>query len=241
MQKIIINNKHYGAVALPDTENAYKILQAVKNAFLKKKAMSVALLFSKSKIKSLGHYQRGGAQQELLELAFYIELGSILRFNTDDAHRLKNSIETVNDMAYSNLNITKRLALFNKQQRSRTDAVYLFWDIENFSNVGPMFTHLIEKYGIPDEHIYIAANPDSLYLFKDEWEADLYDYKKSLKSFNFTKCGHGKNIADRVLLDGFRRLAPKASDVYIITYDRELKELFNDQCDASNNLYVLTK
>jgi len=162
-----------------------------------------------------------------------------LRFNTEDALKLKNSIELINDMAHSHFNIAKRLTLVNKKSKTPAQIPYLFWDIENFSNIAPMFNDLIDKYSIEDHHIYIAANPDSLYLFKDEWEANLYDYGKTLKSFNFTKCDHGKNVADGVLLENFKQLSLRNSDVYVMTFDRELKDFFREACDLSNNLYMM--
>jgi len=104
-----------------------------------------------------------------------------------------------------------------------------------------MFNDVIEKYDIPDHRIYVAANPDSLYLKKAEWEADLYDYKKTLNSFNFTKCDHGKNVADDVLLKHFNDLRLQNSNVYLMTFDRELKERFTAVTHSSNNLYILEK
>jgi hypothetical protein len=102
-----------------------------------------------------------------------------------------------------------------------------------------MFSHVIEPYEIEDENIFISCNPDSLWLFRAEWEADLYDFKKTLNSFNFTKCDHGKNVADGVLLKNFEDLNPKEADIYVMTYDRDLKERFNNSCHDSNNLYAL--
>jgi len=241
VQKIIINQKFYGSIALPETDAARRVFAIVTKAYASRKRMSVNLIFSPGKLRALQHYQAGGAWQELADLELYIELGAILRFETVDAVKLKNSIELINDIAHNHFNITKRLTLVNKQCPSPSGRKYIFWDIENFSNIGPMFTDLIEKYEVPDHHIYMAANPDSLYLFKDEWEADLYDYGKTLKSFNFTKCDHGKNVADTVLLENFTALAPTNADVYLMTFDRELKERFSDVCDPSNNLFILEK
>ena len=145
-------------------------------------------------------------------------------------------------MAHTNLNITKRLTLINKKQLSKNvESTYLFWDIENYSNVTQMFNQVILEYEIEDEHIYIAANPDSLYLKKREWDAELYDFGKTLNSFNFTKCDHGKNVADTILLDEFKKLNIKNSNVFMMTYDRELKELFLDACHLSNNMFILSK
>ena len=104
-----------------------------------------------------------------------------------------------------------------------------------------MFTHVIEKFRVPDEHIYLAANPDSLYLKRREWEAELYDYGKRLESFHFTVCDHGKNVAYDVLLESFESKRLRQADVFIMTYDRELKERFKEVCHMSNNLYTLGK
>ena len=241
MKKIIINKKYYGKVELAATRNAYNIFVRVIRAFKANERFSVHLLYSPGKIKTFEHYQSGGSGNELLELEMYIEMCEIFGMDSQDARDLKQKIELVNDHAHVNLNISKRLTLVNKDQATQSKKAYLFWDIENFSNVSPMFFHIIEPFEIDDENIYVACNPDSLYLFKAEWEADLYDFSKTLESFNFTKCDHGKNVADRVLLDNFKDLGPKEADVYIITYDRELKELFNEACHPSNNLYVLGK
>ncbi|MDD5053390.1 MAG: hypothetical protein PHO27_11715 [Sulfuricurvum sp.] len=239
MQKIFINQKYCGSIELPQNDSAKRVFSIVKNAIAVKKTMNINILFSPAKIRALGYYQTGGAWQELLDIELYIELGKILHFNTEDAVKLKNSIELINDIAHNHFNISKRLALVNKKDKTLTYDVYLFWDIENFSNIGPMFNDVIEKYGVRDDHIYIAANPDSLYLFKDEWEADLYDYGKTLRSFNFTKCDHGKNVADTVLLEYFKQLDLKSTDIYLMTFDRELKEFFIRACDPSNNLYMM--
>ncbi len=241
MKKIIINKKYYGRVELAATRNAYNIFVRVIRAFKAKEAFNVNLLYSPNKIKSFDHYQPGGSEKELLELEMYIEMCELFGMNSDDACELKKKIEFVNDNAYVNLNISKRLTLFNKEHPSKTNRGYLFWDIENFSNVSPMFSHIIEPFEIEDEDIYVVCNPDSLYLFKAEWEADLYDFSKTLNSFNFTKCDHGKNVADGVLLQNFKDLNPKEADIYIITYDRELKEHFKNACHESNNLYVLER
>lgn len=241
VQKIIINQKFYGSIELPATDAARRVFVAVTKAVAAKRGMSVNVIFSPAKLRALQHYQAGGAWQELLDLELYIELGKILGFDTLDAVKLKNGIELTNDIAHNHFNIAKRLTLANKEVKTPSETIYLFWDIENFSNIGPIFNDLIEKYEIPDHHIYIAANPDSLYLFKDEWEADLYDYGKTLKSFNFTKCDHGKNVADTVLLENFKSLQAKNADIYLMTFDRELKGFFADVCDSNNNLYILEK
>jgi hypothetical protein len=117
----------------------------------------------------------------------------------------------------------------------------MFWDIENFSSIGSIFADLIEPYEIEDEHIFMAANPDSLYLKRSEWEANLYDYGKTLNSFNFIKCDHGKNVADDVLLEEFIKLNLRSCDVYMLTFDRELKERFVEATHESNNLYIMGK
>lgn len=239
MQKIIINEKNYGSIELPNRQASKRVYDLVTKAYAAHRVIKIALIFAPAKLKALNSYQKGGARQELEDLELYIELGKILSFNTDEAVRLKNSIELINDIAHNHFNISKRLTLVNRAQKSHTSQKYLFWDIENFSNIGPMFNDLINKYEIPDEHIYIAANPDSLYLFKDEWEANLYDYGKTLKSFNFTKCDHGKNVADGILLENFKQLNLKNSTVYVMTFDRELKEFFIGACDTTNNLFMM--
>lgn len=242
MQTIRIHKKEYGTIELPQTKQAESAFFRICAAFAKRESMSVGLLFRPNKIKSLSNYQKGGAQDELLELDMYIELGEILKFNISDAYKLRDNIESINDLAHTHFNIKKRLQLFNKKRASQTQGSYLFWDIENFSNIGPMFNDLIEPYEIEDENIYLAANPDSLYLYKAAWESEFYDYGKRLaSSFNFTKCDHGKNVADEVLLDNFKTLELQGSDVFIISYDRELKELFKEACHESNNLYIIGK
>ena len=241
MKNIIIGEEVFGAVEVPETPNAYKIFHALKKAYAEQKPMTTALLFSDEKIRSLAHYQKGGAQHELAELQLFIDMGKALGFDTEEAEALKLRIELTNDNAHVHLNISKRLVLLNKKRRSRTRGVYLFWDIENFGPVGPMFTHVIEKFHVPDEHIYLAANPDSLYLKRREWEAELYDYGKTLESFNFTVVDHGKNVADDFLLGEFKRLRPRQADVFIMTYDRELRARFRTACHPSNNLYTLGK
>ncbi len=241
MKKVVIFNKFYGNIELAPTKNAYNIFVRIIRAFKAKEKFSVNLLYSPKKIKDFDHYQRGGSEKELLELDMYIQMCELFNKNSDDAKDLKQHIEFVNDNAYVNLNISKRLTLFNKKNASNTNRAYLFWDIENFSNVSPMFSHIIEPFEIEDEDIYVACNPDSLYLFKAEWEADLYDFSKTLNSFNFTKCDHGKNVADGVLLQNFKDVKARDADIYIITYDRELKELFKEACHGSNNLYVLER
>lgn len=241
MKNIIIGDEVLGAVEVPETPNAYKIFHALKKAYAEQKPMTTALLFSDEKIRSLAHYQKGGAQHELAELQLFIDMGKALGFDTEEAEALKLRIELTNDNAHVHLNISKRLRLLNRQRPGKTRGAYLFWDIENFGPVGPMFTHVIRKFNVPDDRIYLAANPDSLYLKRREWEAELYDYGKRLESFNFTVVDHGKNVADDFLLERFERLRLRHSDVFIMTYDRELKERFRTACHPSNNLYTLGK
>ena len=241
MQKIIINQKYYGSLELANTPEAARVFSKVKSALASGKTMEIGLLFPHYKLKALGSYQKGGARQELEDIELYIELGTLLKFDVSDALKLKNTIELTNDIAHNHYNISKRLTLINKPKATPAQGHYLFWDIENFSNVGSMFNDVIEKYDVPDHHIYVAANPDSLYLFKAEWEADLYDYKKTLNSFNFTKCDHGKNVADDVLLKHFKDLRLQNSNVFLMTFDRELKERFTEATHASNNLFILEK
>lgn len=241
MKNIIIGEEVVGAVEMPETPNAYKVFHAVRKAYEEKKPITPALLLSKEKIASLRHYQKGGAQNELAELELVLEMGKVLGFDTSEVAALKTQIELTNDNAHVKLNISKRLKLLNKGRRSKTRSTYLFWDIENFSSVGPMFTHVIEKFKVSDDHIYLAANPDSLYLKRREWEAELYDYGKRLESFHFTICDHGKNVADDVLLEAFESMRLRQADVFIMTYDRELKERFQAACHPSNNLYILGK
>jgi len=241
MKKIIINKKYYGKIELPKTRNAYKLFVSVIRAFSSDEEISLNTMYSQKKLNSFSSYQRGGSVDELLELEMYIELANILKFSSEKAKKLKEQIEFINDNAHVNINISKNMILFNKKAVTKTKKAYLFWDIENFSNVSPMFFHIIEPFEIKNENIYIACNPDSLWLFKAEWEADLYDFGKTLNSFNFTKCDHGKNVADGVLLKNFKDLKLKESDIYLITYDRELKDRFREVCDNSNNLYMLEK
>lgn len=241
MKKIIINKKYYGKIEIPKTRNAYKLFVLVVKRFSTNENITLKTIYSHNKIKSFDTYQRGGCADELKELDMYIELGRLLKFNTDEAKKLKDKIEFVNDNAHVNLDISNNLTLFNKKTPSKTKRAYLFWDIENFSNVSPMFLHVIEPFEIEDENIYISCNPDSLWLFKAEWEADLYNFGKSMNSFNFTKCDHGKNVADGVLLNNFKDLKTKESDIYLMTYDRDLKDRFKNSCHNSNNLYVLER
>jgi len=240
MYKIFINNKFRGNIELPNTKDARQILNRVKKIYTTRNSLTIDVLFKENKLKQLKSYQKGGANEELLNLDFYIQLGKILNFTTADAKELKNYIELVNDTAHNNFNITKRIKLINKKNRSNTSDNFLFWDIENFSNILSIFTDLIEPHNIKDDNIYLAANPDSLYLKKAEWEANLRDFSKTLTSFNFTKCDHGKNVADDILLKNFKELHLKNSDVYVMTFDAELKERFNEVCHNSNNLYIMS-
>ncbi len=241
MTKISIEYKYRGNIEIPDNRYAKDIFFRVKQAYANHEKMGVSLVFSKDKQKSLSSYTKGGAEDELVNLDFYIELGEILGFKTDDALKLKNSIYMTNDSAHSNFNITKRVKLVNKKHKSKTKKSYMFWDIENFSSISSIFSDLIEPFNIKDENIYLAANPDSLYLFKAEWEANLYDYQKTLNSFNFTKCDHGKDVADDVLLEQFKSMKLKNSDIYMMTFDRELKERFIEATDNSCNLFIMGK
>jgi len=240
MNKIFINNRFRGSIELPDTKDAKHILSRVKKIYETKDALTIDVLFSKSRLAQLRSYQKGGAREELLNLDFYISLGKILNFTTTDAKELKASIELINDTAHTNFNITKRIKLINKDKRSQTKDSYLFWDIENFSSILSIFTDVIEPYSVDDGNIYLAANPDSLYLKKAEWQANLRDFGKTLTSFNFTKCDHGKNVADDVLLEDFKGLHLRNCDVYVMTFDVELKERFREVCHKSNNLLMMS-
>jgi hypothetical protein len=240
-QKITIEFKYRGSIELPDNKFAKDIFFRVKQAYANHEKMSIELLFPPKKLQSLNSYQKGAATQELENIDFYIEMGNILGFKTEDALKLKNTILFINDKAHVNFNINKRIRLANKRQKSKTSKSYLFWDIENFSSISSIFNDIIEPFEIDDENIYLAANPDSLYLKRSEWEANLYDYGKTLNSFNFIKCGHGKNVADDVLLEKFIELEPKNSNVFMLTFDRELKERFVEATHKSNNLYIMGK
>ncbi|MFK5937646.1 MAG: hypothetical protein QM497_04525 [Sulfurimonas sp.] len=240
-QKISIEHKFRGTIEFPDTTEAKDIFFRTKKAYANHEKMNVNLVFSKSKIAKLKKYQKGSSQDELLNLDFYLKLGEILDFNTNDAQKLKESILFTNDRAHASFNITKRLKLINKEHKSKADKSYLFWDIENFSSISSIFSDIIEKYDIQDKHVFLAANPDSLYLKKAEWEANLYDYGKTLQSFNFIKCSHGKNVADDVLLQEFQNAKLRNTNVFILTFDRELKERFAEVTDKSNNLYIMDK
>ncbi|MEA1983109.1 MAG: hypothetical protein U9N39_06155 [Campylobacterota bacterium] len=240
-QKISIEHKYRGSIELPDNPEAKNIFFRTKQAYANHEKMGVHILFSKSKLAKLKRYQKGSSETELENLELYMKLGEILGFKTDDAKKLKNSILFTNDKAHTSFNITKRLKLINKKHKSKTDKNYLFWDIENFSSISSIFNEVIEKYEIEDENIFLAANPDSLYLKRAEWEANLFDYGKTLNSFNFIKCDHGKNVADDVLLQEFINAKLTNANVFILTFDRELKERFTDVTHASNNLFIMNK
>ncbi len=239
MIKISIEHKFRGNIELPENRYAKDVFFRVKQAYANHAKMGINLVFSENKLQSLKRYTKGAAADELENLELYIKLGEILGFLTEDAKKLKDSILFVNDNAHSNFNITKRVTLSNKSKKTKASASYMFWDIENFSSIASIFNDLIEPYNIPDEHIYLAANPDSLYLFKAEWEANLYDYGKTLHSFNFTKCDHGKNVADDVLLEKYKEMQLKNANVFMMTFDRELKERFIEVSHPSNNLYIM--
>jgi len=241
LTKVSIEHKFRGTIELPENKYAKDVFFRVKQAYANHDKMSVNLVFSANKQKSLNTYTKGSAQDELENLDLYISLGEMLGFKTDDANKLKDSILFVNDNAHANFNITKRVKLMNKKKKSKTNNNFMFWDIENFSSISSIFSDLIEPFDIQDENIYLAANPDSLYLFKAEWEANLYDYGKTLNSFNFTRCDHGKDVADDVLLQKFIDLKIKNADVYMMTFDRELKERFVEATDDSCNLYIMGK
>ncbi|MBN2815304.1 MAG: hypothetical protein JXQ67_01375 [Campylobacterales bacterium] len=240
-QKVSIEHKYRGSIELPDNKYAKDVFFRIKQAYANHENMGTHLIFSKNKLCQLRNYQRGSAVTELENIDLYIEMGEILGFNTDDAKKLKNSILFINDKAHTSFNIKKRIRLSNKQKRSKTDKRYMFWDIENFSNISSIFNDLIEPYEIEDENIFMAANPDSLYLKRSEWEANLFDYGKTLNSFNFIKCDHGKNVADDVLLEEFKKLKLQNADIYMMTFDRELKERFVEATHPSNNLYIMGK
>ncbi|MDF1878499.1 hypothetical protein JHD46_02465 [Sulfurimonas sp. SAG-AH-194-C20] len=240
-QQISIEHKYRGSVILPDNTEAKNVFFRTKQAYANHEKMCVNILFSKAKLAKLKRYQKGSSETELENLELYIQMGEILDFNTDDALKVKNAILFTNDSAHTSFNITKRLKLINKKHRSKTNANYLFWDIENFSSISSIFNDIIDKYEIDDDFIYMAANPDSLYLKRAEWEANLYDYGKTLNSFNFIKCDHGKDVADDVLLGKFIDAKITNANVFILTFDRELKERFTDATNQSNNLFILGK
>ena len=240
-QKISIEYKYRGSLELPQNHEAKNVFFRTKQAYANHEKMSVKLLFSQEKLKKLKKYQKGASEVELENLKLYIEMGEILGFNSDDAVKLRNSILFINDSAHSNFNITKRLKLINKKRKTKAEKSYLFWDIENFSSISSIFNDIIEPYDIDDADIVLAANPDSLYLKKAEWEANLYDYGKTLQSFDFIKCDHGKNVADDLLLEKFVSANLTHANVFILTFDRELKERFAEVGDKSNNIFIMGK
>ncbi len=238
---IYIEKKYRGKIAFPQGKEAKNTFFRVKQAYANHEEMGVHLLFSSKKLHKLKTYQKGSSQEELTLIDFYLQLGKILKFSTEDAQKLKNSIIYTNDNAHVNYNITKRLTLINKKKKSSLKKSELFWDIENFSTISSIFNDVIEPYAIADEHIHLAANPDSLYLKRAEWEANLFDYGKRLESFDFVKCEHGKNVADDVLLEKFKKAKLTNTNVFILTFDRELKERFLEITHESNNLFILSK
>ena len=240
-QKVTIEYKYRGSIELPENKYAKDVFFRIKQAYANHEKMGVHLVFSKNKLSQLKNYQKGGAEDEIQNLNLYIQLGETLGFSTEDATKLIRSIQTTNDTAHTKFNITKRLKLINKKHKSKADNNYLFWDIENFSGIGSIFSQIIEPYDIDDENIFMAANPDSLYLKRAEWEANLYDYGKTLNSFNFIKCGHGKDVADTLLLESFQELNLKNANVFMLTFDRDLKERFTASTHNSNNLYIMAK
>ena len=88
-QKITIEYKYRGSVEIPDTKNSKDIFFRVKQAYANHEKMSLKLLFSNYDLKKLKSYTKGGAEEELENLEFYINLGEILDFNTQDAQKLK--------------------------------------------------------------------------------------------------------------------------------------------------------
>ncbi|WP_304544292.1 hypothetical protein [Sulfurimonas microaerophilic] len=241
MIPVKIEHKFRGKIYLPNNRYAKDIFFRVKQAYANHQQMGVHLLFNQHKLRKLSSYQKGGAKSELENIDLYIELGKILEFDTTDAQKLKNSILLTNDYAHSHFNITKRLKLISGNHKKNLKNSYLFWDIENFSAISSIFSEIIEPYDIKDKDIYLAANPDSLYLKRAEWEANLYDYGKTLNSFNFIKCDHGKNVADDLLLENYKQLNIKNANIFLLTFDRELKERFLEAIDKHSNLYIMEK
>jgi len=240
-QKISIEHKYRGSVELPDNAEAKNVFFRTKQAYANHEKMSIKIVFTNAKLQKLKKYQKGSSEDEIENLNLYIEMGEILNFDVSDAIKLKNSIFFINDHAHTSFNITKRLKLINKKHKSKAKKSYLFWDIENFSSISSIFNDIIDKYEIEDSDIVLAANPDSLYLKRAEWEANLYDYGKTLQSFDFIKCDHGKNVADDVLLDKFIDAKLTNANVFILTFDRELKERFTEVTHTTNNLYIMGK
>ena len=76
-QKVSIEYKYRGSVELPDNKNAKDIFFRTKQAYANHEKMSIKLVFSKSKLQKLKSYQKGGSEDELQNLDFYIELGEI--------------------------------------------------------------------------------------------------------------------------------------------------------------------
>ena len=110
-QKISIEHKYRGSIELPDNVEAKNIFFRTKQAYANHEKMGVQILFSKSKLAKLKRYQKGSSEDELENLDFYIEMGEILDFNTEDAKKLKNAILFTNDSAHTSFNIPKDLNL----------------------------------------------------------------------------------------------------------------------------------
>ena len=106
MKKIIINKKYYGKIELPKTRNAYKIFVSVVRAFSSNEDITLNTIYSPSRLKSFDTYQSGACADELLEINMFIELSNILHFSPNEAKKLKEQIEFINDNAYVNLNIS---------------------------------------------------------------------------------------------------------------------------------------
>lgn len=241
LTKIYIEKKFRGTIELPHAKEAQALFFRVKQAYANHEKMGVHILFLPHKLQKLKSYQKGGAKKELELIALYIEMGTILGFETEDAKQLQNSILLTTDSAHAKFNITKRIKLINKTTPTHAKKSYLFWDIENFSNIASIFSEIIEPYEIKDDNIYLAANPNSLFLKRAEWEANLYDYGKRLDSFHFIKCDHGKNVADDLLIAKFKELRIKEANIFLLTFDRELKERFGEEMTETNNLYMMQK
>ena len=91
MIKVSIEHKFRGNIELPENRYAKDVFFRVKQAYANHEKMSVNLVFTKNKLHSLKTYQKGSAVDELENLDLYIELGELLGFQTDDAHKLKNA------------------------------------------------------------------------------------------------------------------------------------------------------
>ena len=126
MQKVFIGRKYVGSITLPDTKEAKQLFHRIQKMYTSRESLSIRTLFSATHLAKLKSYQKGGAREELENLEMYIDLGKIMGFATADAKQLKNSIELVNDTAHTHFNITKRVTLINKKQKSKTEKNYLF-------------------------------------------------------------------------------------------------------------------